>query len=355
MGSERILASGGGVSPLILPIVIRDAEHQGAYAPRSPSKNSKDDVMADGKWIAGLTPKMPVAEAAKIVLAERFAVVRQFLPLAAGRAWEDAEFVHQLRVGARRAGAALRVFADALPGKPLKATKRALRAVRQAAGDARDWDVFLAALPDAKPFAGATAKPALDFLLGYAFGQRAAAQARLITAEVNSGLEFRERSEALLERTRAPEGDDPPANFGALAGRQLGVLLRELTQEAEANPTEPAALHALRITAKRLRYAIELFADCFPPLVKESIYPAVESVQELLGEVQDATVSMSSLVDIRARGAAVMPQQLARVKKGIDSYSAALRKKVPLGAKAFAKWRKEWLVQMTSLKLDALS
>ena len=62
--------------------------------------------MAEGKWIAGLTPGMPVADAARAVLAERFAVVRHFLPLAAEKPYEDAEHVHQLRVGTRRSGAA---------------------------------------------------------------------------------------------------------------------------------------------------------------------------------------------------------------------------------------------------------
>jgi hypothetical protein len=62
--------------------------------------------MADGKWIAGLTPEMPIEEAARIVLAVRLSAARHHLPLAAGRADEDVEHVHQLRVASRRAGAA---------------------------------------------------------------------------------------------------------------------------------------------------------------------------------------------------------------------------------------------------------
>lgn len=298
---------------------------------------------------------MPVANAAKVVLTERCAVVREFLPLATGHAWENTEFVHQLRVGTRRAGAALRVFADALPRKHLKAMNRTLRTIRRAAGDARDWDVFLAALPGAKAFTAVTAKPALDFLLGYAFGQRAAAQARLMTADVESGAEFRELSETLPDRTRATKGADAPANFGVLGGQQLGVLLLELTNEVEANPATPGELHALRITAKRLRYAIEIFADCFSPVLKENIYPAVERVQELLGGVQDATVSIARLGEIHERVGAVMPKQQTRVKKGLDSLSASLRVKIPAGTKAFAKWRTEWQELMALLKLEVLS
>lgn len=311
--------------------------------------------MADGKWIAGLTPGMPVADAAKAVLAERFAVVRTALPLAAEHASENVEHVHQLRVGTRRAAAALRVFADALPGKPAKATRRALRAIRRAAGDARDWDVFLAMLPESKAFAASPAQPALDFLAGYAFGERAAAQARLAEAAADAGPSFGAQSEELPDRARAPEGTDAPADFGTLAAQQLGALLRDLTAGAEANPTDPAALHALRITAKRLRYAIEIFADCFPPALRETVYPAVEQVQELLGVVQDSAVGQERLAAIRANVGAVMPKQLSRVRKGIDALAKELRAKVPAGRKAFTKWRKEWLALTAALKLEVVA
>src|SRR5262249_55244587 len=110
-------------------------------------------TMADGKWIDGLSPATPIADAAKAVLVARFGVVKHFLPLAAERPNEDVEYVHQLRVGTRRAAAALRVFEDALPRKLLKATKRTLRRIRRAAGDARDWDVFIQTLPTEKAFA----------------------------------------------------------------------------------------------------------------------------------------------------------------------------------------------------------
>jgi CHAD domain-containing protein len=311
--------------------------------------------MAEGKWVAGLTAGTPVADAARAVLGARFAAVCRYLPLAAERAHEDIEHVHQLRVATRRAAAALRAFRDALPRKLLKDMKRSLRALRRAAGDARDWDVFLAALPDAKPLAAATAKPALDFLVGYAFGERAAAQERLTAAATEAGAEFVERSAALPHRARAPQESDAPANFGALAARQLGGLFREFTAEVESNPAEPDALHALRIAGKRLRYAIEIFADCFPPVIKESVYPAVERVQEVLGDVQDASVGAKRLETIRAAVGAVMPKQLARIRKGFDGLNAALQAKVPAGKKAFAAWRADWLDLMRALKLEVVA
>jgi CHAD domain-containing protein len=310
--------------------------------------------MADGKWIEGLAPATPAADAARAVLAARFAVVREYLPLAVERAFENAEYVHQLRVGTRRAAAALRVFAAALPAKPLKAAKRTLRAIRQAAGDARDWDVFLAALPDAKPLAVAAGRPARDFLTGFALGERTAAQARLVAAAAETGQLFAEQSEELPNRARAPE-DSPTADFGALAAEQLGTLFREFTAGVEANPAEPEALHALRIVGKRLRYAVEIFADCFPPALRNEVYPAVEEAQEVLGGIQDAVVGAARLASIRATADALAPGQAKAFGKGITALSASLSKRVPAGKKAFAAWRKRWLASMQTFRLEVLT
>lgn len=308
--------------------------------------------MAEGKWIEGLTPATPVADAAKAVLASRLMPVREFLPLAAEKPFENVEYVHQLRVGTRRAAAALRVFADALPPKPLKAAKRTLRTIRRAAGDARDWDVFLAALPDAKPLGTAGGRPALDFLMGYAVGERTAAQARLVAAVSEAGPMFDEQCDDLPTRARAPE-EDSAATFGSLAAAQLGVLFREFTAGVDANPSEPEALHALRIAGKRVRYAIEIFAGCFPSALKDEIYPAVEEVQELLGGIQDAVVSAERLAYIRATAQAILPKDAAAVGKGIASLAAAQRKRLPAGKKAFTAWRKRWLKLVTTLELKA--
>lgn len=309
--------------------------------------------MADGKWIEGLTPAMPVADAAKAVLAARFAVVRNFLPLAAEKPHENSEYVHQLRVGTRRAAAALRVFADALPNKQLKAAKRTLRAVRRAAGEARDWDVFLASLPEAKPLDTVVGRPARDFLMGFAVGERTAAQVLLASATAEAGPLLTEQCDDLPTHVRAPE-DDSLATFGALAAHQLGTLLREFTAAVTANPTEPEALHALRISGKRVRYAIEIFADCFPPALKESVYPAVENVQELLGGIQDAVVGVERLASIRVTVEAVLPDHAKSFGKGITALSATMQKRVPAGKKAFGAWRKRWLKTMDAFKLEAV-
>ena len=97
------------------------------------------------KWLTDVGPDAPVARAARMALAMRFKAVEHFLKKAgqvSGKADEDAEAVHQLRIWTRRAAAALRLFADVLPSKKAKWLKRKLKEIRHTAGVARDCDVL---------------------------------------------------------------------------------------------------------------------------------------------------------------------------------------------------------------------
>src|SRR5438132_5572089 len=106
----------------------------------------RQPALAGGKWIPDLKAETPVADAARHTLTLRLEVVREYLPLALHEADKDPEHVHQLRVGTRRARAALDIFALCLPQKAYKSARKLLRRLRRAAGEARDWDVFLAGL-----------------------------------------------------------------------------------------------------------------------------------------------------------------------------------------------------------------
>jgi CHAD domain-containing protein len=309
--------------------------------------------MADGKWIEGLTPEMGVAEAATAVLATRLDVVRHYLPLASEKPYDDPEYIHQLRVGTRRVGAALRVFADCLPGKQRRSLRRRLRAIRRAAGDARDWDVFLIGLSESRSLTAAAGRPALDYLAGYAMGERSAAQAQLAQTAAQAGPKFMEESAALPGLAHAPKAKSAPATFGELATAQFGPLLAVFNSAAAANPRDPSALHRLRIQGKRLRYALEIFAACFPPQFKVVLYAAVEQLQEILGSIQDSSVGIEYLTALRERIRKSLPDEWGRLKKGFDAQLKAMRGRMPAGRRAYQKWRRNWQKLVRELKLES--
>src|SRR5437764_10810040 len=132
--------------------------------------------MADGKWIDNLTATTPLRDAAQKVLLARLQVICNYLPKALHSAEQDLEYVHQLRVGTRRADAALRIFSPCLPHKMFRVARKRLQRLRRAAGAARDLDVFADNLLRWQADQPAKDRPGLDYLLGYAMGQRAHAQ-----------------------------------------------------------------------------------------------------------------------------------------------------------------------------------
>jgi CHAD domain-containing protein len=293
--------------------------------------------MADGKWITGLTPEMPADEAARVVLSVRLSAVRHHLPLAVERAAEDVEHVHQLRVATRRAAAAVWTFRDLLPKKSQREAKRLLRALRRAAGGARDWDVFLARLTK-QP----TGTDVADFLIGYALRERLAAQETLAVVVADRAPAIHELCTALPAAVRAPAGSEPRRTVGEHAAAVLGELFAEFSAEVEANPTTPDELHQLRITGKRLRYAVEVFAGCYGPPLRETLYPAVEELQETLGRVQDAAVASARLEQVESE-LRYLPAAVAdRLRPGVAALAADVRSRSEADEQAFREWVGRW-------------
>ena len=299
-------------------------------------------MAGEGKWVTGISPETPAEEAAKRVLAARLGTVKHYLPLAGTQAHEDVEYVHQLRVATRRTGAALRIFKPYLARKPLRHAKEALRAVRQAAGSARDWDVFAEYLAGSKAFKGAGTEASLDFLTGYALGERAAAQVTLTATAAALQPEIDEACEALPGSAGPAKEEETPPTFGDLAVSHLTALFDGFAASIAASPTTPDQLHQLRILGKRVRYAMEVFAECFAPPFGEVLYPAVERVQEVLGTVQDGNVGLTRIAGIRARVKATRPDIAKRVQKGLLAVERELRLSVRTHTRAFQEWIGEW-------------
>src|SRR5579871_2388326 len=186
--------------------------------------------MADGKWIDGLAPDMPLHSAARHTLDIRLGVVREYLLTAVHEADGDPENVHQLRVGTRRADAALRIFADCLSKKVYRKARQRLKRIRRAAGAARDWDVFLSDLLEREQKADAKHRGGLDFLIGYALGQRAASHAELEAVYHEEGPTFETFLVNTVDSVQPPDGQSASAILVDLARPMLFDRLKELEQ-----------------------------------------------------------------------------------------------------------------------------
>lgn len=284
---------------------------------------------------------MPLTEGARRALTVRLEVVRDYLPRALHEADSDIEIVHQLRVGTRRARAALDIFTPCLPQEMYKKLRRSLRTIRRAAGEARDWDVLLADLLDWGRQQRTRRRPGVNVLIGCAVARREAAQAHI----QELGDDYPAIFAALLTETLAAirQPDDANAStLSDLATPLLSELLDELDQAASGNLEDYNQLHEVRIIGKRLRYAMEVFAGCFAPRFREEFYPAVEAMQEILGTANDSHVAAGRLKTLRQRLQTLPATEWKRFKPGIDGFLQYHEDRVVRERKRFQAWWDDW-------------
>ncbi len=231
------------------------------------------------KWAEKCDPEMSARQFARSVLAERLEVVESLLPRAAHHHEEDVENVHQLRVGCRRASAALRAFAPLMSAKPRK-LKEWLSRIRDAAGPARDIDVLL------ERFAGEEADAVTEYAVARLTEERREVQRPLVKVAKQA---VRGKLDQVVVQTlkslgKKKSGMPKLGKFGHDAVCLAYTPFARLVQLE--NPTADE-LHQFRIAGKRLRYSLEIFHGLFTDQLRDEIYPHIEILQEQLGEIND--------------------------------------------------------------------
>ncbi|HLJ92694.1 MAG TPA: CHAD domain-containing protein [Gemmataceae bacterium] len=295
---------------------------------------------ADGKWIAGLRASTPIVDAARRVLTIRLEVVRDYLGLALREPDKDVEYVHQLRVGTRRAGAAVEIFSCCLPEKVYKSARKQLKRLRRAAGEARDWDVFLMTLTQAPHKKTSRQQAGLDFLAGYALAQRSIAQGHLEEASPDDPFAFdRFLADTIAAVEKPSNGVQTLSN---LASPMLSTLLSDLQEAAGADLSAYSSLHRVRILGKRLRYAMEVFAACYPPPFRQKLYPTVEEMQDILGRANDSYVASQRLEALCAKIQATRSGDWKRLQPGIQGLLQYHQQRLPEERQRFLGWWRRW-------------
>jgi CHAD domain-containing protein len=299
-------------------------------------------AMAEGKWISGLTADTPVHDAARRAILVRLDVVRHYLPLAVEEAEKDPEHIHQLRVGTRRAGAALDIFQVCFDEKDYATIRKALRSIRRAAGTARDWDVFLIQLSSHRVKLPAKQQYGLDFLFGHAFANRCQAQEHLLETSPAPHFEFDRVIAQAVAAVHKPDHSASGKTLGEMAIPTLAGLLREFEDAAACDLNDYDKLHRVRIVGKRLRYAMEIFADCFLAEFREVHYAAVEEMQEILGNANDCHVGIQRLNALQEILAAQWPHQARRYHSGIEGLLKHYQEELPKHRQQFIDWWNNW-------------
>ena len=221
-------------------------------------------------------------------LRKRLKAVRRRIP--GVRKGRDIECVHDLRVALRRLRGALTVLAGFFPAHLVKRWRKPVRRLTRTMGAARDADVQIEFL---KAFLKGTTdprcRPGIEHLLLRATQRREALQSKVLRE-----LERFEKAavagalDAALLRKQVRARSLPPRKLRRLACDCLTTLLEDmLAYETQVmHPKRIAALHRMRIAARRLRYAIEVFAPLYPDAL-EAAHTLLTEIQDLLGDIHD--------------------------------------------------------------------
>jgi hypothetical protein len=98
------------------------------------------------------------------------------------------------------------------------------------------------------------------------------------------------------------------------ARRIIDVRIEELLGWAEYvhDPRNIEQIHNLRISAKRLRYTLEMFAFAFPPELKGYI-DEIKKIQEHIGDMRDADVMIQKMSDAAVANQTLRSQKLLEI------------------------------------------
>ena len=119
-------------------------------------------------------------------------------------------------------------------------------------------------------------------------------------------------------------------------------LRQKLEETATADLSSYAQLHQVRIAGKRLRYAMEVFADCFPESFRLELYPQIESMQEILGRANDSHVACERLAQVRDWLKRHGCDDWHRLQPGIEGLLRYHQRRLPVERRRFGQWWERW-------------
>lgn len=251
----------------------------------------------------------------------------------------DADCLHQMRVGLRRLRTALRLFRRwiVLPQE----LKDGLAELSAALGPARDAEVLggetlarlIADLPDDADL------PRLQQAVAAGGARRLTAAVVRLTSAAHVRLMLEFGAWLHGRRWRAGLAAERCAALDAPAERVAAAVLARCRKRLAAAVVDTAGAasaqerHALRIAAKRLRYATEFFAPWLERTRARRSLSRLAALQDLLGQLNDVAVADAALRELaRRRPTLAEVAAFARGWLAADAREAAARWPAALAA-----------------------
>jgi triphosphatase len=302
--ASRVLLS--GEPPAVLRLALALAEEVRAEVPVATLAGeglaaARADTPVPRRLGVILADQIGVAEAFSRVLARLTEAVLYHAP-AVAQDTGGPEPVHQMRVALRRLRSAMSLFRRTFDCPELHTAATALKELSARLGPTRDWDVFLA-----ETMAGVSAmfpeEPRLAKLEAAARRRRRECHAALRDFLLSAAFRQLGIVLAWLAGTDCwypvlPEGVDQPVSLQDFASGELDRRLHKLVAKDDLAGMAAPDQHALRLKAKRMRYAAEIFAPLYSGKAPRRFIRRLAEVQEELGLLNDRASAEKLLAEL---------------------------------------------------------
>jgi putative phosphoesterase len=266
---------------------------------------------------------------------------------------DDPENVHRMRVASRRVRADLDVFEPIFPKKKFACWKKEIRAMTRVLGSARDGDVQITYLEELLkgPHPEVVGK-GLEALLEHKRTYRVSLQPSLALSI--GELEQERTIETLIEHLAGMEPAEEQET-GLRTRANLSKSMESIQKRVDEvigyskyveRPLAIAEHHAMRISAKRLRYTLEIFQPLYDGGLKDEISD-IKRFQDVLGEMHDCDVWISDIQAVLQEsawgdGSPIESADLKALRPGLNLVLEDCRKRKATLYKNFALTWKDW-------------
>jgi len=229
-----------------------------------------------------------------VLLSQRLTTLVDAMPAAQSG---DMRSVHQARVATRRLREALPVLSASVSNRSLGRVRRQVRRMTRALGPVRELDVALSHLDELE---------AKNVVSSRAIGRvrQAVAQERLkrrrdMLAAITPGKveKLRQRLGRVSSDPNAPETAAAVIEAESQVGRRARRLVTVI--ERAGGLYLPDRLHAVRVAAKKLRYALEIARELKRSRATARI-AQLKRLQDLLGEMHDFEILIDRTRQLQA-------------------------------------------------------
>jgi len=271
--------------------------------------------MAKARAIKGIDWNGPAADGIRRVLIQRLDEMCSFRKAALD--WKDPEGVHSMRVASRRLRSVLRDFMPYIRKRGLGSTLKQIRSIADALGEVRDQDVAIMALHSLASKATPEIANALQDILESRKEIRRLARKQLEDRLAHDQLKLlSDDFSRVVDKATGTSDKQSAMSYRRVARDVIRDRLQDLEKLSDGlyTPFESEPLHEMRIAGKRLRYAIELFAEGWDPKILNFAKRAAR-LQSELGQVHDCDIWIESF------GTQILKAKKAKHHEGVDAFS----------------------------------